>query len=146
MNKYYEEIINTIGNTYNHFIDVSINKDLSIFNIELGEFAQIKLELINIQQNKDKVLEEINKQSEIILLDVKKVDKGYEIPLYINNKELRYKVVLYCEDIICRIRPHRLRRRRWCPHWEPHHRGKRAPHCAERCRTAGRGTPCSCPH
>ena len=104
MNKYYEEIINTIGNTYNHFIDVSINKDLSIFNIELGEFAQIKLELINIQQNKDKVLEEINKQSEIILLDVKKVDKGYEIPLYINNKELRYKVVLYCEDIICRIR------------------------------------------
>ena len=33
MNKYYEEIINTIGNTYNHFIDVSINKDLSIFNI-----------------------------------------------------------------------------------------------------------------
>ena len=103
MNKYYEEIINTIGNTYNHFIDVSINKDLSIFNIELGEFAQIKLELINIQQNKDKVLEEINKQSEIILLDVKKVDKGYEIPLYINNKELRYKVVLYCEDIICRI-------------------------------------------
>ena len=104
MNKYYEEIINTIGNTYNHFIDISINKDLSIFNIELGEFAQIKLELINIQQNKDKVLEEINKQSEIILLDVKKVDKGYEIPLYINNKELRYKVVLYCEDIICRIR------------------------------------------
>ena len=89
MNKYYEEIINTIGNTYNHFIDVSINKDLSIFNIELGEFAQIKLELINIQQNKDKVLEEINKQSEIILLDVKKVDKGYEIPLYINNKELK---------------------------------------------------------
>ena len=30
-----------------------------------------------------------------------KIENG---KIYINNKELRYKVVLYCEDIICRIR------------------------------------------
>ena len=75
MNKYYKDIINNIGNTYNYFINISTDENLSIFNIELGEFAQIKLKLKNIKQNSDKVLEEITRQSEIILLDIKLVGK-----------------------------------------------------------------------
>ena len=62
MNKYYKDIINNIGNTYNYFINISTDENLSIFNIELGEFAQIKLKLKNIKQNRDKVLEEITRQ------------------------------------------------------------------------------------
>ena len=73
MNKYYKDIINNIGNTYNYFINISTDENLSIFNIELGEFAQIKLKLKNIKQNSDKVLEEITRQSEIILLDIKAI-------------------------------------------------------------------------
>lgn len=103
MNKYYKDIINNIGNTYNYFINISTDENLSIFNIELGEFAQIKLKLKNIKQNRDKVLEEITRQSEIILLDIKKHESGYLLTLYINNKEERYKVSLFCEDMDCDI-------------------------------------------
>ena len=36
-------------------------------------------------------------------------------------------------------------RRRWCPRWAPRRRGRCGRCSAGRCRTGGRGTPCSCP-
>lgn len=100
MNESHQEIINRIGNIYNDFINISINEDLSVLNIQLDEFAQVKLILKNKIQNKYLNLKEIqSKLYEKCLIQVQKVENGYLVCSNVSNKKTENKLILFCEDI-----------------------------------------------
>lgn len=95
-----KKILNDIGNTYKNYIDISVEDgDSTNVNINLDEFAGVKLELKNSSRDiNDNLKEYIRNLSSISCVEIMDVENGYLISLLVGQKR-KERYIYFCEDI-----------------------------------------------
>lgn len=101
MKKNYLRIINNIGDTYKDYISISLEQgNLTVVDINLDEFAHIKLQLKNTKNDiAEDLYEEVRDLSSMSILEIKEVENGYIFSTLIGNKRRKERFIYFCEDI-----------------------------------------------
>lgn len=101
MKKIYQKILNSIGDTYKNYINISLEEnELPTVDIILDEFANVKLQLKNATEDiSDDLDREVRNLSSVSFLEIKEVEGGYLFSILLGNKIKKERYVYFCEDV-----------------------------------------------